>query len=271
MDRRLFISSSLAQTIAPNSLTTLAKPRNEKSKWQPDGVGSKARIGVLTPDFDPVPESEMCAMAPPGVSIHSSRVAWNKDAASFAKSPNVDIATELLTGLKPHVILYAFTSSSYVLGADEDSNLKARLELRANNTPVILTCRAATDAFRMLSVNKIALIHPPWFSEEINASANDYFRGLGFEIIFCARMRPDRAFTEVSPQEVYNWIKSNAPREAEAIFVGGNGLRAVGAIHSLEEDLGKPVLTANQVLLWSALRLVSANSTVVNYGEIFAR
>lgn len=35
---------------------------------------------------------------------------------------------------------------------------------------------------------------------------------------------------------------------------GGNGLRAVGVIEVLEEDLGIPVLTANQVTMWSALR-----------------
>jgi maleate isomerase len=45
-------------------------------QWQSDGAGSIGRIGVLTPDFDPVPESEMWAMAPPGISIHASRVPY---------------------------------------------------------------------------------------------------------------------------------------------------------------------------------------------------
>ncbi len=35
-------------------------------RWQADGVGSVARIGVSAPDFDPVPESEMCAGAMTG-------------------------------------------------------------------------------------------------------------------------------------------------------------------------------------------------------------
>ncbi len=71
--------------------------------WQSDGAGSLARIGVLTPDFDPVPESEMWAMAPPGVSIHASRVPWSelrelgqRNARSFAEPPHVDTAAELL-------------------------------------------------------------------------------------------------------------------------------------------------------------------------------
>ncbi len=42
--------------------------------WRPDGAGSSARIGVLTPHMDGVPESEFNAMAPSGVSIHTARV-----------------------------------------------------------------------------------------------------------------------------------------------------------------------------------------------------
>jgi len=41
--------------------------------WRPDGAGWRARVGLLTPHFDPVPETEFRVMAPEGVSIHSAR------------------------------------------------------------------------------------------------------------------------------------------------------------------------------------------------------
>jgi maleate isomerase len=94
----------------------------------------------------------------------------------------------------------------------------------------------------------------------------DYFRAQGFEVVLCVRMTPARQFTEVLPAEVYEWVRTNVPRQAEAIFIGGNGLRAIGAIHALEENLRRPVLTANQVALWEALRLVGTTSKVVQYG-----
>jgi maleate isomerase len=269
MKRRHFISSSLVGTIGSNSYPIFSQLAIGKSKWQPDGVGSWARIGVLTPDFDPVPESEISAMSPAGISIHSSRVVWSGNASLFATMPNVDHATDLLTGLKPQVILYAFTSSSYELGAKEDAALKARLEKRASGIRVILTCQAARDALRMLSANSIALIHPPWFSEAINAKGNDYFTALGFTVKFCKRIAPARTFTEVSPEEIYNWAKSNVPQDVEAIFIGGNGLRAVGAIHALEKNLRKPILTANQILLWSAMKIIGVKLNLQNYGKIF--
>jgi hypothetical protein len=86
-----------------------------ESRWEPDGIGSVARLGVLTPDFDPVPESEMSAMAPLGISIHGARVARRGAARSFAEAPQIDTATEQLAGLKPLAVLFAFTSSSYAI------------------------------------------------------------------------------------------------------------------------------------------------------------
>ena len=62
------------------------------------------------------------------------------------------------------------------------------------------------------------------------------------------------SFTEVRAAEVFEWVRQNAPREADAIFVGGNGLRAIGAIDALERALSRPVMTANQAVLWAALR-----------------
>ena len=100
--------------------------------WQPDGAGKSARIGVLTPHLDPVPESEFQALAPEGVSIHAARVPLGiigpdgeiiprvdpEIARAFSQPPAVDDAAALLAPLTPHAIVYAFTSSSYILGSD---------------------------------------------------------------------------------------------------------------------------------------------------------
>ncbi len=271
MKRRQFITLAGTAALGTATLPSHSLPATQRSRWQPDGVSSLARIGVLTPDFDPVPESEMWAMAPQGVSIHAARVTWNRDPRAFAEPPYVDIAAEQLASVTPRAILYAFTSSSYALGAEADSPLRARLEKRTGGIPVVLTCQAATEALRFLAAHRVALIHPPWFSEEVNAKGMDYFRTQGFEVVFCARMAPARQFSEVPPAEVYEWVRTNVPRQAEAIFIGGNGLRAVGAIHALEENLSRPVLTANQVALWNALRVVGRTSNVIQYGGVFTK
>jgi maleate isomerase len=44
---------------------------------------------------------------------------------------------------------------------------------------------------------------------------------------------------------------------------------AIGVLLALEVDLGRPVLTANQVVFWHALRLSGSRLRIANYGRIF--
>jgi maleate isomerase len=60
-------------------------------------------------------------------------------------------------------------------------------------------------------------------------------------------------------------------RGAEGVFIAGNGFRAIEVIAALEEDLGRPVLTGNQVGFWYALRLAGMGAEVDNYGQVFKK
>jgi maleate isomerase len=181
----------------------------------------------------------------------------------------VDNAIELLAAVSPHVILYAFTSGSYLLDAKEEEALRVRLEQRGGGVPILLTCSAGVSALRVLGAKRVAIVHPPWFSAQLNARGEQYYQARGFELVFCAPMNPARPFTEVPASEVFDWVRTNVPRQAEAVFIAGNGLRAVGVIQALEKSLRRPVLTANQVLLWQALQRVGAAGRVAQYGRIF--
>ena len=209
-------------------------------------------------------------MAPPGVSIHSSRMRWKRgDPRSSTDSPHVDAAVELLADVKPRAIIYGFTSSSYVLGAAGDEAFRSRLERVAGGVPVILAAPAASAALRSVNAHRVAIVHPPWFSEEMSDKGRAYFAGQGFAVVSCARLLPLRDFQEVPPAEVYDWVATTVPKHAEAVLIAGNGLRAVGVIQALEEHLGRPVLTANQVTLWAALKIVGGAPQITQFGRLF--
>jgi maleate isomerase len=269
MDRRRFLARSSLAVAGVSTELQLSARTSQSGRWQPDGAGVLARIGVLTPDFDPVPESEMSAMDPEGISIHASRVLRNQTPAAFAEPPHVDAAADRLADLTPHAVVFAYTSSSYVLGADVEASTQARLQERTRGVPVVLTCQAAIDALQALGAKRVALIHPPWFSEEVSDKGKAYFGARGFEVVRCTRLSPARSFTEIRPAEVFEWVRGNAPREADAVFVGGNGMRAIGAIRELEAALRRPVLTANQVGFWAALRTAKVRVDISDYGRIF--
>ena len=272
MKRRDFINVSglgIYGTMAsPLSSTVTA----EQNNWQPDGSGFLGRFGLLTPDFDPVPESEMMAMSPPGISIHSSRVRYiRNNPNSFADAANIDEAVSLVSALNPKIILYGFTSTSYTLGTDAELQVIQRLTKISNGIPVHVTCKAAVTALNLIKAKKLALIHPPWFSNELNAQGRSYFESQGFEVVSCKAIAPARAFSEVKPEELSQWVEKNTPKAIDAIFIAGNGLRTAGAISRLEKKLDVPILAANQILLWSALRLIGETYKVSNYGSIFSK
>ena len=132
-------------------MTTRVQPHSAGAQgnlWQPGGAGWRARIGVLTPHFDGVLESECWTMAPPGVAIYAARVPF-VDASAFAQPPHVDTAAELLAAVPLHAIIYAFTSSSYLLGTEADTALKARLEQRTRGIPVVIPAVAALEAAKL--------------------------------------------------------------------------------------------------------------------------
>ena len=265
MSKRSFLSALSLGSGTLFSLPAMAETAgSDRRSWQPDGLGYRARIGLLTPNDDAVPESEFWTMAPEGVSVHVGRVLL-VDTRTFSDPPHPDDATELLAALPMQAIVFAFTTTSYVLGPDGEQALKARLEKRSNGIPVLLTGAAAVSAFRALGVRRIALIHPPWFADDEQELGVAYFRNQGFEVVYANQMRlrgfsvakptdPLRKFTEVYPAELYAFARTEVPTTAEAIFFGGNGFRAIGMIAALEQELGRPVLTGNQVVFWNALR-----------------
>jgi maleate isomerase len=74
----------------------------------------------------------------------------------------------------------------------------------------------------------------------------------------------------IEPADVIEWASRHVPDEADGVVIGGNGFRTVRAIDALERTLGRPVLTSNQVLLWSLIALADARLEVEGYGRLFA-
>jgi maleate isomerase len=255
----------------------------QSSPWRPDGWGWRARIGLLVPAGDLGPESEFQAMAPAGVSIHATRVPFGAMAPggdmdeaiplapvrAFAEPPHVDDAAELLSNAPIHVIAYGFTSSSYTGSAKDDQVMAERLQARARGIPVVVTGTAALSAIEAIGASKLALISPPWFSDELTELGADYFRREGLDVVSAETARVPKGQRDFHPGILYEWVRSAVPASADVVFVGGNGFRAVSIVEVLEEDLGIPVLTANQVLFWNSLRTAGIRADVNGYGAIF--
>nr|MBA2483697.1 maleate cis-trans isomerase [Nitrosomonas sp.] len=130
-------------------------------KFMTDGWGSKARIGLITPHMDIVPEREFQILAPSEISIHVARVplGWRGGPESapigldavraFADPPNVDDAVAMLAAAPLNSIAYGFTSSSFLLGSDGDIELCKRLEGRSQGVPIVIPCQSVLVALQL--------------------------------------------------------------------------------------------------------------------------
>jgi maleate isomerase len=240
------------------------------------------RIGILTPHAAPGPETEFPAMVPGRITTRVKRVAdavgvrirTNPPAATevrrLAEVPLLVAAADSLAESLVDVVGYASTSSAYVIGFDDEEALVARLSGRLG-VPVASTCASAVLALRILEVERVALVAPPWFDDELNKLGATYFRSQGLHVVMSESADLPQDPRRIEPAAVHDWTSRHVPDDAEAVFIGGNGFRAAGAIETLEATLGQPILTSNQVLLWNLLTRAGADVQVSGYGRLFSR
>jgi maleate isomerase len=238
------------------------------------------RVGVLTPHAAAGPEVELPDMAPGRVTAVVARVrpadataSWTPPSTAdglraLAGPSEVDRAAAPFRGGSVEVVAYASTSSGYVLGHRGEAALVERVR-RSCGVPVVASGSSAVEALRACGSRRVALVHPPWFDDEIDDLGIRYFRDQGFEVsLSTATGLPDDP-ARVRPEHVVDRVVRHVGDRADAVFIGGNGLRAARAIEELERRTGLLVLESNQVMLWSILAVTGTPWTVTGYGRLF--
>lgn len=241
-------------------------------------TASEVRLGVLTPHDTPGPEVEFAALAPGRIVTRLARVAGAAgageptsatDLAARTAAPFLDRAASTMPADTIEAVGYASTTSGYVIGDDAEMAMLARLG-ELTGRPAAATCPAAVNALRVLGVHRLALIGAPWFEPIFNELGAAYFTGQGFDVV-SSRSAVDLPHdpAAIHTAAVCEWTAGHVEDNAEGVFIGGNGFRAAGAIQPLEAALGRPVLTANQVLLWQLLAGSGHRLPIDGFGRLF--
>jgi maleate isomerase len=178
-----------------------------------------------------------------------------------------EAASALLPG-SVDVLAFASTSSGYAIGYDAESTLVEGLRERWN-MPACATSLSAVSALRSHHIERISLVHPPWFGHTLNQLGVDYFQSQGFEVVDAHLADLPNDPEQIEPAMVVEWVSQHTSERAEAVVIGGNGFRATRAIHMLEDTLGRLVLAANQVLLWSIFESAQESVEIHGFGVLF--
>ena len=72
----------------------------------------------------------------------------------------------------------------------------------------------------------------------------------------------------IAPEVSYRLARQANDPKAEAVFISCNTFRTLEILEALEQDLGKPVVRANQATMWESLRLAGVNPKLEGVGRL---
>jgi maleate cis-trans isomerase len=125
------------------------------------------------------------------------------------------------------------------------------------------------EALRFLGVRRIAYATP--YDEDLTERGRGHLTLHGFDVVGIARLEGVRNIYEETPARAYAVGRQADRPEAEAVFLSGTGMPTLAVLQALEDDLGKPVISAASAMMWAALRAAGVSCPRPGYGRLFAR
>lgn len=238
-------------------------------------MGWRAKIGILYPEHGYLDE-ELWGFAAPGVTplIARTRVQPNEKLSSlkkFAEDPDNDRTAQGFARIDVDSVAYACTAIGFIRGPGGDVDLNKRMSL-ASRAPATCTITASVEAMRFLGATKVAVGTP--YSDELNDSLRKFLEHHGFQVVNLKGLNivgnlDGAAVNDVSLQAVRKLAVGVNTVDAEVVYIPCTALRTLEIIESLEEDLGKPVISANQATMWHAQQLAGVNARLEGLGTLF--
>lgn len=227
-------------------------------------------IGVVAP-FDFALDRELWRWVPEDISLYLTRLPF------FTTPMTVEMAVacgdrramrratrDVLTP-EPAVVAYACTSGSFVDGRLGEQVLR-RTMLDAGAPAACTTSGALVDALAVLGVGRIAIATP--YVEPVTRRLVEFLAESGVRTVSCEGLGLLGNIWRVTYAQVVEIVQAADTDDAEALFISCTNVPTYDLIEPLEQALGKPVLTANQVTMWAALRAMGR--TAVGGGRLLA-
>ena len=226
------------------------------------------RVGILYPSGG-FSEQEIQKILPDGVSIHVTRIPMKKPTYEVLlhMADNVEEAAGLLADAAVDIIAFSCTGGSFIKGRGYDHEIIARIN-RATGLPATTMTTAVVAALGALSIKKLVMVTP--YVERINQMEKSFLEDTGFQVLNYRGLGLDNVYDEyqVEPSYWYELVKEMQEPGADGYFVSCGGIRVVDIIEQLETELGKPVITSNQALVWHCLRKIGVQETRGGFGRL---
>lgn len=219
-------------------------------------------VGVVAP-FDFALDRELWRWVPDDVSLRLTRTPYvpvevSLDLARLvSEHETLREAVQALSVSEPEVVAYACTSGSFVGGlAGERAMCEAMTS--AGEVDSLTTSGALLEALDELGAGRIALVTP--YTESVTQALEVYLGEAGVTVTGRAFLGLTRHIWKVPYRSVVDMARQAVVGAADALFISCTNLPTYDAIPQLEAELRMPVLSANQVTMWAALRRIGVHA-----------
>ncbi|MFH8979552.1 maleate cis-trans isomerase family protein [Streptomyces varsoviensis] len=226
------------------------------------GPRPQCGVGVVAP-FDFALDRELWRWVPDEVSLHLTRTPFvpvevSLDLARLvSERETLRHAVQALSAVEPDVVAYACTSGSFVGGVAGERAMCAAMT-HEGAVPAVTTSGALLDALREIDARRIAVVTP--YTRSVTDSLEEYLAGAGITVTGRAYLGLTRHIWKVAYRDVVDMARQAVVGAADALFISCTNLPTYDVIPQLEAELRMPVLSANQVTVWAALRLIGAQA-----------
>jgi maleate isomerase len=220
-----------------------------------EGPIAQRGIGIIAP-FDLALERELWRWAPLEVSLHLARTPYEPVPVSLEMAELVSERRHLMTAtrdvmhVEPEVVAYLCTSGSFIKGIAHERKLCDAI-CEAGAQHAITTSGALLEAIDHLELSKVSVITP--YDAALTERLHSFLHEAGTDVVRSDHLGLGGGIWKVNYRTIAERIIAADDPKSEAIFVSCTNLPTYDVIAPLEAELGKPVLTANQLTIWACL------------------
>lgn len=217
----------------------------------------------------------MCRLSPAQVSAHFSRVLLKGRDLTESGYPDIwrescealPLAIEQLATARPACIGYAVTAGSFMGGRRWEEDFRRDIS-RSFSIPATSAAYGIVTALEESGVRRVAVVTA--YVDYLNKGLRAFIESYGFSVVALEGVGSTRVQgpAKESSERISDLVRKVNRSDAQGIVISCTGLSVLDLIEPLERELGKPVLTSNQAIFWSALRLGGNQTRVQGFGAL---
>jgi maleate isomerase len=216
------------------------------------------RIGVAVLANDLAAEPELRLLLPDDMAFYVARVDYPSQVTPAnlrIAERNLEAAVRSLAAVRPNVVVWACTSGSFYDGVEGNERLLEKLRTWAPQAEPLTAATAVVLTLKSMDARSVAVGSP--YSPEINTRLRDFLECHGFRVAVLeplfAEPVDDWTLQDLEPERVQEFARFLDRPGVDAIFISCTGVPAVAVAPSIEQELGKPLLTSNIAIARAAL------------------